>query len=891
MRAAPCSWLVLAAVTGPMNAQHEFRHESVEVAAADGHVETFRFRLLTPPDLELDRRYPLILFLHGAGERGDDNDASLRHMPLRMLEPAFRARYPCYVVVPQCRSGAFWVDVDWSARDAMPMQERPNLQMRAAIAALQQVQRDHLVDPDRVYLTGLSMGGYGAWDLGCRHPDWFAAIAPVCGGGDPRAAAKLRDVPVWAWHGAVDPVVPASRSRAMVDSLRAAGGAPRYTELEGVAHASWHRAYEIDALWPWLFSQSRTHRRRSEPIAPFVPWPARVTSGDGTLSIANARIVADARLAPHAAVLSGELPRAVGLDLDVVGGPSRAGDIELRIDERLPDEGYRLSVGERVVVSGRDVGAVARGTATLLQAARRTAADVVVPRCEVDDRPGAEYRSVMIDCARHTQSIATLEQVVELCRLYKIRYLQLHLTDNEAFTFPSARFAKAVSNERHYTLDELRALEAFARDRGVTIVPELDVPGHSAALVRALPDVFGLRDWQRNEGVLNIGREAVYDALAHLVGEVCDVFRSSPFFHIGGDEVWLAHVADDPDVQAYLRAHDLADVEELYRHFLVRMHGIVARHGKRTLVWEGFAPGGNVEIPRDVVVLAWEGAYYPPDRLLRDGYTVVNASWQPLYVVGGGQRPPHKAPKRWSAWHLYRWNVRRWEHFAPRYPTVGGFDAAPDASVFGAQMCVWEQIEQSVVRDLRPRLAAFAERLWHERADRGFADFEARFSATDALVERVLGPLPPEVAESESARVRYRLYASPPEGFAALPDFEKLAPLEIGTQPRLEGWRLSLPCGLMLDARLDVPQDGEYELWLESSDGIADLWIDGALVVAQFERKDWKRASAKITLTKGRHDLRVRSAQGFFHALCRVWWRGPGMVEPQLVDPALSLPE
>jgi predicted peptidase len=113
------------------------------------------------------------------------------------------------------------------------------------------------VDPQRIYLTGLSMGGYGAWELAMRQPARFAAVAPVCGGGDQRQAWRLVDVPSWAWHGSADPAVPVERSRCMIDAIMKAGGRPKYTELDGVRHDSWTEAYEsADGLVPWMFEQA-----------------------------------------------------------------------------------------------------------------------------------------------------------------------------------------------------------------------------------------------------------------------------------------------------------------------------------------------------------------------------------------------------------------------------------------------------------------------------------------------------------------------------------------------------------------------------------------------------------------------------------------------------------
>jgi formylglycine-generating enzyme required for sulfatase activity len=135
--------------------------------------------------------------------------------------------------------------------------------LAVALAALDRTLADHPVDQDRVYLTGLSMGGFGAWYLAARHPDRFAAVAPVCGGGPEEQAARLKDIPIWAWHGADDRAVPPARSRNMIQKIRDAGGTPRHTELEGVGHASWTAAYALDGVLPWMWEQRRASKTPS----------------------------------------------------------------------------------------------------------------------------------------------------------------------------------------------------------------------------------------------------------------------------------------------------------------------------------------------------------------------------------------------------------------------------------------------------------------------------------------------------------------------------------------------------------------------------------------------------------------------------------------------------
>src|SRR5581483_3745775 len=167
------------------------------------------------------------LYLHGAGERGTDNKAQLIYLPELMASDAYQAEYPCFLIAPQCPPNEKWVDVNWSDKHSTPSGEM-NPQARAVIGMLDEVEQKYPVDRKREYLTGLSMGGYGTWALAEKFPDRFAAVVPICGGGDEKQAERLINVPIWAVHGADDPAVPVERSRSMIEAIRKAGGHPRY---------------------------------------------------------------------------------------------------------------------------------------------------------------------------------------------------------------------------------------------------------------------------------------------------------------------------------------------------------------------------------------------------------------------------------------------------------------------------------------------------------------------------------------------------------------------------------------------------------------------------------------------------------------------------------------
>ena len=185
---------------------------------------------------EGDERWPLLLFLHGAGERGSDLGRVTAHGPPRHV--AEGRRFPFVLVAPQAPDGAWW--------DA-----------RSLGALLDRVERDYRIDPDRVMVTGLSMGGFGAWALAETFPDRFAAVAPVCGGGTPGRICAAAGTPVWAFHGALDDVVAPQRSIEMAQRLRRCDGDVRLTLYPDAGHDSWTATYADPALYDWLLAQRR----------------------------------------------------------------------------------------------------------------------------------------------------------------------------------------------------------------------------------------------------------------------------------------------------------------------------------------------------------------------------------------------------------------------------------------------------------------------------------------------------------------------------------------------------------------------------------------------------------------------------------------------------------
>lgn len=218
----------------------------------DGRV-VLRYRMMSPPTVEQGRKYPLVLVLHGAGERGTDNAKQLVHGAAEWL--GYGERFPAYVVFPQCPPGTYWDGPNKVRVEQVPA--GTVAPMPQVIALLERLKRDLPVDDRRVYVMGLSMGGFGTFSIVHALPDTFAAAAPICGGGEPSMVDKLAGTPFWIFHGDADTIVPVERSRQMHEALRAAGAEVKYTEYPGVGHDSWTPTFGDPAVVEWMFSQRR----------------------------------------------------------------------------------------------------------------------------------------------------------------------------------------------------------------------------------------------------------------------------------------------------------------------------------------------------------------------------------------------------------------------------------------------------------------------------------------------------------------------------------------------------------------------------------------------------------------------------------------------------------
>lgn len=223
--------------------------------------DTLRYRELSPEKIVKGEKYPLVVFLHGSGERGDDNEAQLMHGANMFTNPVNREKYPAYVIFPQCPKEDFWAPRMHTRNfESNPFSDNPEISpaLRSVKNVIDDAAKKYPIDTNRIYIAGLSMGGMGTFDMLCRFPDFFAAAIPICGGVNIYRLSNIRTkTSIRIYHGDADSVVPVTFSREAYKSLKQKGANVEYIEFPGVDHDSWTPAFnQIDFL-EWLFEQKR----------------------------------------------------------------------------------------------------------------------------------------------------------------------------------------------------------------------------------------------------------------------------------------------------------------------------------------------------------------------------------------------------------------------------------------------------------------------------------------------------------------------------------------------------------------------------------------------------------------------------------------------------------
>ncbi|MDO8586411.1 MAG: beta-N-acetylhexosaminidase [Armatimonadota bacterium] len=447
-----------------------------------------------------------------------------------------------------------------------------------------------------------------------------------------------------------------------------------------------------------------------------VPWPQKITMRAGSFT-------APARLSIEVA---GKTPAGrrvadtFAYDLREIGfAPvltTRATPTGARIVLRLADdrslgaEGYRLSVDGGIRITAATEAGLFWGTRTALQLLAKGPGRPV-PYLSISDKPLLPFRASMVDVARQFHTIGFHRQMVKRLASCKLNVYHIHFSDDQSYTLPSEKYPSLPTPGRHYSKDELKGLVRLAARYHVTILPEVDMPGHSEALSRAVPEI-ACRETPGQPICPSSNRS--FEILKNLITEAADIFPG-PYFHIGADEVNFAMWDNCPDCRARKVSENLKDNESLYNWFINRVNRFVRSKGRRTIVWTGFKPTVRPAIDKNVLVDQWDNGYANPTDLLAAGYDLLNASSTPLYVVRDWASPPEMIAE-WDVWHFGP--VTAPLPYVP--PKI-----APTERLKGVCFCSWENSES--VQDAilfgigepvqgyagpAPRAPIMAERAW-----------------------------------------------------------------------------------------------------------------------------------------------------------------------------------
>lgn len=432
----------------------------------------------------------------------------------------------------------------------------------------------------------------------------------------------------------------------------------------------------------------------------------------------------------------GEIPVLQELVLQIFEKPLTVGEggIRLCLDSSLAPDAYVLDVDSvaTIFASGRE--GLLYGMATLLQLMTVPEEEIVVPAGHVEDYPDKPFRAFMLDLGFATQPFEKLRKYIDLCFLYKVNYLHVHFADNTFYSLPSKEFPELPTKGKHYSFRQIKQFNDYAASRGIKIIPEFECPGHAELLNKRYRNVFGchfegeteafyneLGDQYSNDALLCAGSETAFDGVKRLLKEIVEMFPDAPYIHIGGDEaqhdLWNSCV----HCKAYMQEHGITSTKELYGEYMGRVAAYVLSLGKTPMVWEGFPKFTNHYIPKETVVMAWESHYQLVTELLEDGFQVINASWQPLYLVDSLVR-------RWTPQEILDWNVYNWQHWWPySHAKLNPIHVAPTEQVLGATLCSWSLNYEQLMSRLMENLPAMSERVWTVQRTRDFDGYYQAF--------------------------------------------------------------------------------------------------------------------------------------------------------------------
>jgi hexosaminidase len=471
-----------------------------------------------------------------------------------------------------------------------------------------------------------------------------------------------------------------------------------------------------------------------QPALNLMPVPASVQSGTGSLRVDSSFSVAlsghtEPRLDRAVARFLRQLARQTALPLSLK--PVRATRATLvvqtdhaskEIQEVGEDESYVLEVGANgAKLTAPTVLGTLRGLQTFLQLVDVSPDGFAAPSVTIQDKPRFPWRGLMIDSARHFIPLEVIRRNLDGMEAVKMNVFHWHLSENQGFRVESKKFPKLHemgSDDLYYTQDEMRELVAYARDRGIRVVPEFDMPGHSTAWFVGHPELASgkgpyeiERKWGIFDAAMDPTSEKVYKFLDDFIGEMARIFPDH-FFHVGGDEVNGKEWDANPKIQAFMKTHGIKNNQALQAQFSERVQKLVVKHAKAVVGWdEVLVPG----VPKDIVIQSWRGQASLAQAAKQDYRGILSNGY---YLDLG-------------------WPAARHYAVDPMDGAAASLSPEEKQRILGGEACMWAEYVNPENIDSRiwPRTAAIAERLWSPQEVRDPASMYARLDFIGARLE------------------------------------------------------------------------------------------------------------------------------------------------------------
>jgi hexosaminidase len=417
------------------------------------------------------------------------------------------------------------------------------------------------------------------------------------------------------------------------------------------------------------------------------------------------------------------LPREPAADSAAPTLTIGAGEAGMPVQGVTEEESYTLEIGEHhAVLASRTVVGIIRGLETFLQLVDGDHAGWYLPLVSISDRPRFAWRGLLVDVSRHWEPPAVIERTVDAMAAVKLNVLHWHLSDDQGFRVESRRYPRLAglgSDGNYYTQAQVREIVAYARDRGIRVVPEFDMPAHAQSWFVGYPQYAGApgpyqiaREFGVHDAVFDPTREETYRFIDGFVAEMAPLFPDA-YWHVGGDEANGKQWSANPAIQAFIQRHGLKDNAGLQAYFNQRVLQILTRHGKRMLGWDEIL---HPDLPKTIAIQSWRGVASLA-AAARQGYDAILSSGYYLDAMS-------------TAADHYR---------VDPLPDSLGLDAAQAAHVLGGEACMWGEAVTPETIDSRiwPRTAAMAERFWSPRTVTDAGDMYRRLAVVSGELEEL----------------------------------------------------------------------------------------------------------------------------------------------------------